>query len=45
MAQRPSTCAVPGMPAAAIDAGAVTETAPPTDLARRLNDWFQLPLG
>ena len=34
----------PGMPAAAIGAGAVTETAPPAGLARRLNDWFQLPL-
>jgi len=45
LAQSPATCAVPGMPAAAIDAGAVTETAPPAGLARRLNDWFQLPLA
>lgn len=45
LAQSPATCAVPGMPAAAIDAGAVTETAPPAGLARRLNDWLQLPLA
>ncbi len=45
LAQRPSTCAVPGMPAAAIAAGAVTDIAPPADLAHRLNGWFRLPLA
>lgn len=42
LAQRPATCAVPGMPAAAIAAGAVSDTAAPADLARRLNGWFRL---
>jgi two-component system, chemotaxis family, protein-glutamate methylesterase/glutaminase len=43
LAQRPSTCAVPGMPNAAIAAGAVTEVASLLTIAERLNRWFVLP--
>jgi two-component system, chemotaxis family, protein-glutamate methylesterase/glutaminase len=43
LAQDPATCAVPGMPNAAIAAGAVTEVAPLKAIAARLNGWFALP--
>jgi two-component system chemotaxis response regulator CheB len=42
LAQTPSSCAVPGMPAAAIAAGAVREIAQPAAIACRLNEWFAL---
>jgi two-component system, chemotaxis family, protein-glutamate methylesterase/glutaminase len=42
LAQTPASCAVPGMPAAAIAAGAVREVAQPADIAHRLNGWFAL---
>ena len=43
LAQTPASCAVPGMPAASIAAGAVREVAPLTGIADRLNAWFSLP--
>jgi two-component system chemotaxis response regulator CheB len=43
LAQQPSTCAVPGMPNAAIAAGAVTEVASLAGIAARLNGWFAMP--
>ena len=43
LAQTPASCAVAGMPAASIAAGAVREVAPPAGIAARLNDWFALP--
>jgi two-component system chemotaxis response regulator CheB len=42
LAQTPASCAVPGMPAAAIEAGAVREVAPPAAIAERLNGWFAM---
>jgi two-component system chemotaxis response regulator CheB len=44
LAQTPASCAVPGMPAAAIAAGAVREVASLTGIADRLNAWFALPV-
>jgi two-component system, chemotaxis family, protein-glutamate methylesterase/glutaminase len=43
LAQTPATCAVPGMPTAAIKVGAVREVASPAGIADRLNAWFALP--
>jgi two-component system, chemotaxis family, protein-glutamate methylesterase/glutaminase len=43
LAQTLASCAVPGMPAAAIAAGAVREVATPAGIADRLNVWFALP--
>jgi two-component system chemotaxis response regulator CheB len=43
LAQSPAGCAVPGMLAAAIAAGAVHEVAAPAGIAERLNAWFALP--
>jgi chemotaxis response regulator CheB len=43
LAQTPASCAVPGMPAAAIAAGAVRDVASLTGIADRLNAWFALP--
>jgi two-component system chemotaxis response regulator CheB len=43
LAQTPASCAVPGMPAAAIARGAVREVATPSGIADRLNTWFALP--
>jgi two-component system chemotaxis response regulator CheB len=43
LAQRPSSCAVAGMPSAAISAGVVSETLDPEVIGERLNDWFALP--
>ncbi len=43
LAQSLATCAVPGMPAAAIAAGVVTDIASPADIAHRLNEFFRLP--
>ncbi|PZW46989.1 two-component system chemotaxis response regulator CheB [Humitalea rosea] len=43
LAQTPASCAVAGMPAASIAAGAVREVASPSGIAARLNDWFALP--
>jgi two-component system chemotaxis response regulator CheB len=42
-AQRPSSCAIPGMPSAAIATGGVSEIAPLAGIAARLNDLFALP--
>jgi chemotaxis response regulator CheB len=44
LAQSPGSCAVPGMPAAAIAAGAVREVTDPAGIAERLNAWFALPI-
>jgi two-component system chemotaxis response regulator CheB len=44
LAQTLGSCAVPGMPAAAIAAGAVREIALPSGIAERLNTWFELPV-
>jgi two-component system chemotaxis response regulator CheB len=44
LAQTPASCVVPGMPAAAIAAGAVREVASLGAIADRLNAWFALPV-
>lgn len=44
LAQTPGSCAVPGMPAAAIAAGVVREVASLSGIADRLNAWFALPI-
>jgi two-component system chemotaxis response regulator CheB len=43
LAQSPGSCAVAGMPAAAIAAGVVREVAIPATIGERLNVWFGLP--
>jgi two-component system chemotaxis response regulator CheB len=45
LVQTPASCAVPGMPGAAIAAGAVSEIAAPAGIAARLNSWFALPFS